>query len=68
MPQYLLLLFADPRQGPAEGSPAAMAEWQAWGTYTQSLKDAGAFVSGEPLEPPTTASTASVTQRRMGAT
>ena len=44
----MLLLFADPSQGPAEGSPEAMAEWQAWGTYTQSLKDAGAFVSGEP--------------------
>ena len=57
MPQYMLLLFADPSQGPAEGSPEAMAEWEAWGTYTQSLKDAGAFVSGEPLEPPTTATT-----------
>ena len=57
MPQYMLLLFADPSQGPAEGSPEAMAEWQAWGTYTQGLKDAGAFVSGEPLEPPTTATT-----------
>ena len=57
MPQYMLLLFSDPSQGPAEGSPEAMAEWQAWGTYTQGLKDAGAFVSGEPLEPPTTATT-----------
>ena len=47
MPQYMLLLFADPSQGPAEGSPEAMAEWQAWGTYTQGLKDAGAFVSGD---------------------
>ena len=60
MPQYMLLLFADPGQGPAEGSPEAMAEWQAWGTYTQGLKDAGAFVSGEPLEAPTTATTVAV--------
>ena len=50
MPQYMLLIFSDPSQGPAEGSPEAMAEWQAWGTYTQGLKDAGVFVSGEPLE------------------
>ena len=55
MPQYMLLLFADPSQGPAEGSPEAMAEWQAWGTYTQGLEDAGPFVDGNPLEPPTTA-------------
>jgi len=26
VPQYMLLLFADPSQGPAEGSPEAMAE------------------------------------------
>ena len=49
MPQYMLLIFSDPTQGPAEGSPEAMAEWQAWGDYTQGLKDAGVFVSGEPL-------------------
>jgi hypothetical protein len=55
VPQYMLLIFSDPTQGPAEGSPEAMAEWQAWGTYTQGLKDAGAFVSGEPLEAPSTA-------------
>jgi hypothetical protein len=60
VPQYMLLLFSDPSQGPAEGSPEAMAQWQAWGTYTQGLKDAGAFVSGEPLEPPTTATTVAV--------
>src|SRR3954469_18652446 len=53
----MLLIFSDPSQGPAEDSPEAMAEWQAWGTYTQGLKDAGAFVSGEPLEAPSTATT-----------
>ena len=60
MPQYMLLIFSDPSQGPAQGSPEAMAEWQAWGSYTQGLKDAGVFVSGEPLEAPSTATTVAV--------
>jgi hypothetical protein len=60
MPQYMLLIFADPADGPAQDSPEGQAEWQAWGTYTQGLKDAGAFVSGEPLEAPSTATTVSV--------
>jgi hypothetical protein len=60
VPQYMLLLFSDPTQGPPQDSPEAQAEWQAWGTYTQGLKDAGAFVSGEPLEPPSTATTVAV--------
>ena len=60
MPQYMLLIFSDPTQGPAEGSPEAQAQWEAWGTYTQSLHDAGVFVSGEPLEAPSTATTVAV--------
>lgn len=60
MPQYMLLIFSDPSQGPAEGSPEAQAQWEAWGTYTQGLHDAGVFVSGEPLEAPSTATTVAV--------
>jgi hypothetical protein len=60
VPQYMLLIFSDPSEGPAEGSPEAMAVWQAWGSYTQGLKDAGVFVSGEPLEAPSTATTVAV--------
>ena len=60
MPQYMLLIFSDPGQGPAEGSPEAQAQWEAWGTYTQGLQDAGVFVSGEPLEAPSTATTVAV--------
>ena len=60
MPQYMLLIFSDPADGPAEGSPEAIAQWEAWGTYTQGLKDAGVFVSGEPLESPSTATTVAV--------
>jgi hypothetical protein len=60
VPQYMLLLFSDPSAGPAEGSPEAMAQWQAWGAYTEGLRESGAFVSGEPLEPPSTATTVAV--------
>src|SRR4029450_12614752 len=60
MPQYMLLIFSDPSDGPAEGSPEAQAQWEAWGTYTQGLKDAGVFVSGGPLEGPSTATTVAV--------
>ena len=64
MPQYMLLLFADPSQGPAEGSPEAMAEWQAWGTYTRASRTPAPSSSGEPLELPTTATTVRDAQRR----
>ena len=57
MPQYMLLSSPIPARARPRARPRRMAEWQAWGTYTQGLKDAGAFVSGEPLEPPTTATT-----------
>jgi hypothetical protein len=57
VPQYMLLIYADPSQGPAEGSPEAQAEFAEWATYTESLRDAGVLVSGEPLEPPSTSTT-----------
>jgi hypothetical protein len=60
VPQYMLLIFADPSKGPAEGSPEAQAEMQEWFTYTEGLRAAGALVSGEALQPPTTATTVAV--------
>jgi hypothetical protein len=60
VPQYMLLIFSDPSEGPAEGSPEAEAQWQAWGTYTEGLRQAGVLVSGEPLESPSTATTVAV--------
>jgi hypothetical protein len=60
MPQYMLLIYGDPSKGPAEGSPEAQAEFQEWYTYTETLRESGAFVSGDPLEPPSTATTVGV--------
>jgi hypothetical protein len=60
VPQYMLLIFADPSNGPAEGTPEAQAHMQEWFTYTEGLRASGAFVSGEALQPPTTATTVAV--------
>jgi hypothetical protein len=60
VPQYMLLIYGDPTQGPAEGSPEAEAEFKEWYSYTESLRGSGAFVSGDPLEPPSTATTLAV--------
>ena len=48
MPQYIMLIY-----GPAEGGPSPeelAAEMPLWGQFTQSLKDAGLFVAGDPLQ------------------
>ena len=60
MPQYMLLIFADPEQGPPQGTPEAQEHLQKWFTYTESLREAGALVSGEALQPPSTATTVAV--------
>ena len=55
MPQYMLLIY-----GPAEGGPSPeemAAQMPRWTEYTQALRDAGAMVSGDPLELPQTART-----------
>jgi hypothetical protein len=60
VPQYMLLIYGDPAKGPAEGSPEAEAQFKEWFAYTEGLRESGAFVSGDPLEPPSTATTVAV--------
>jgi hypothetical protein len=48
--RYMLLIYGDPSDGPAEGSPEGQAEMQRWFTYTQELHDDGTFVAGDPLQ------------------
>ena len=60
MPQYMLLIYGDPSQGPQQGTPEFDAQMGEWFTYTEGLRNAGAFVSGEPLQPPSTATTVAV--------
>lgn len=58
MPQYMLLIL-----NPVEGglSPEQQAEQHVrWAQYTQDLRDAGLFVSGDPLQGPEIATTVRV--------
>jgi hypothetical protein len=57
MPQYMLLIYSAADAPPPEDMDAQM---QRWFDYTQALRDAGAMVSGEALNPPGTASTVRV--------
>ena len=54
MPQYMLLIYADPARAP--GSPEAMAEMPKWFAYGEGVK-AGAIVGGDALQPTRTATT-----------
>ena len=48
MPQYMLLVYADPaKAAPAKEQEAMYAEWL---NYTNALVTTGAMVSGAPLE------------------
>jgi hypothetical protein len=58
VPQYVMLIYS-----PAEGGPSPeelAAEMPRWSEYTQSLKDAGLFVGGDPLQGPDVATTVRV--------
>ena len=55
--QYMLLIYNDPADAPADDSPEGFAEFQAWMTYTQDLRDAGVLLDGDPLEPIAAATT-----------
>jgi hypothetical protein len=57
--KYMLLIYADPTQGPAEGTPEAGEYFASWGTYSESLRAAGVMREGDPLQPPDTATTIS---------
>jgi hypothetical protein len=56
---YMLLIYVDPEQGPAEGSEEARANSQRWADYTQTLAEAGVLREGAALQAPATATTVS---------
>jgi hypothetical protein len=58
--KYMLLIYVDPQAAPEADTPAANAEHQAYGTYTQELVASGALVSGDPLHGNDTATTVRV--------
>ena len=48
--RYMLLLYSAEDAGPTPGSDEHNAEMQAWFAFTNELTEAGAMISGEPLE------------------
>jgi hypothetical protein len=68
MPQYMLLIYGDPANAP--GPDEQEEQYTAWLEYTNSLVEAGAMVSGAPLEGVDAATTVRVrggdTQRSDG--
>ena len=58
--KYMLLLRHEPGTSPAENTPEYDAEMGEWFTYTESLQAAGAYVSGQALQAPSTATTIAV--------
>jgi hypothetical protein len=53
--KYMLLIIGDESQTADRSEEEASDALQAWDEYTKSLVAAGAFVSGEGLQPSTTA-------------
>jgi hypothetical protein len=55
--RYMLLLIGDESEYADRSEEDMAASMQAWSDYSKALVDAGAFVSGEGLQPSTTATT-----------
>lgn len=58
MPQYMLLIYAPRDGGPPPDEMAA--EMPRWFEYTAALRESGAMVAGEALEPTAAATTVRV--------
>ncbi len=56
--KYALLIYSDPQAGPAENSPEAQEEFGAWMRISEEISPV--TEAGEPLLPPTTATTVRV--------
>lgn len=56
--QYMLLIASEP--APADAPPPSPEEMKPWFDYDAALKESGAFVSGDPLHGPETATTVRV--------
>ena len=55
--QYMMLIYLSETDFDARTNEKDEAFWGVWRAYFQSVVDAGAFVSGSPLQPVTTGGT-----------
>jgi len=53
--KYIALIYSEPQEMPAYGTPAFEAAMAEWGALNKTYEDAGIMVAGEPLEAATTA-------------
>ncbi len=58
--QYLFQLFSDEKRWADPTTPESQAAFAAYYAYTEALKAAGVFVSGDPLQPTPTATCVTV--------
>lgn len=57
---YLLLLYGDEARWAKMSQEETARTYGAYFAYTRAMRDAGAYVEGDPLEPSTTATTVRV--------
>ena len=62
--KYLFLLYAEEGGGPAADSPEAQAVLAAYGAFFEEVDGRGAFLSGDPVQPSSTAKTVTVRDGR----
>ena len=60
MPKYLFLQYIEESAAPRPGTPELNAVIEAFATYLEELKAAGAFLDGDPCQPSSAAFTVSV--------
>ena len=51
MPKFIFLQYVDEARAPRPGTPELDAVIQAFATYLEELKAAGAFLDGDPCQP-----------------
>jgi hypothetical protein len=60
MPKYIFLQYIDESAAPRPGTPELDAVIEAFATYLEELKAAGAFIDGDPCQPSSAAFTVQV--------
>ena len=51
MPKFMFLQYVDESKSPRPGSPELQAVIDAFATYLEDVKAAGAFLDGDPFQP-----------------
>jgi hypothetical protein len=62
--QYILLIYGDQSSWDDRTEEERSQIFQAYGAFTQELRDSGAMLAGDALEPTETATTVRVQRRR----